>query len=129
MRQDVDWSNIKNQADFIRAIDIQTPVLFDGYQAPTNIYADYIYDSKGKMRWIYADGKATKVDLTETGNSPQNFLVEVARLQYQMVFVIKSWSYHFSRSNIFCFFVCFFGDDWWKQIFDHDRLIAFKVVS
>lgn len=91
MRQDVDWSTIKNQADFIRAIDIQTPVLFDGYQAPTNIYADYIYDSKGKMRWIYADGKATKVDLTETGNSPQNFLVEVARLQYQMVFVIKEF--------------------------------------
>lgn len=89
MRENIDWGNIKTQADFIRAIDIQTPVLFDGYTTPTNIYADYIYDSEGNMRWIYADGKATKVDLTETGNSPQNFLIEVARLQYQMVFVLK----------------------------------------
>lgn len=89
MRDSMMWDNIKTQTDFIRNIDFQKPVQFDGYNTPTNIYADYIYDSEGNMRWIYADGKATKVDLSQTGNSPQNFLVEVAKLQYQMVFVLK----------------------------------------
>lgn len=88
-REGVTWANIKNQADFIRALDFQTPVQFEGYQAPTNIYADYIYDSKGNMRWIYADGKASRVNRKEGGNSPQNTLIEIARKGFQLVFVVE----------------------------------------
>ncbi len=91
MRKGVDWDKIETQADFIHAIDIQTPVLFEDREEPTNIYADYIYNSNGEMQWIYADGKAVRVDLKQTGNSPQNILIEIARQQYQMVFVIKEF--------------------------------------
>lgn len=89
-REGVEWSDIKSQSDFIRAIDFQTPVQFNDRELPTNIYADYIYDSRGMMKWVYADGKATKVDSKQTsGNTPQNILVEIAKQQYQLVFVLK----------------------------------------
>ena len=92
-RNGVEWSDIKSQSDFIRAIDFQNPVQFDDREQPTNIYADYIYDISGMMRWVYADGKATKVKPKQTDNSPQNILVEIAKQQYQMVFVLKESNY------------------------------------
>lgn len=92
-RNGVEWSDIKSRSDFIRAIDLQSPVQFDDREQPTNIYADYIYDISGMMRWVYADGKATKVNPKQAGNSPQNILVEIAKQQYQMVFVLKESNY------------------------------------
>lgn len=93
LRDSVDWDSVKTQMDFIRAIDFQSPVLFEDMEVPTNIYADYIYDSKGKMQWIYANGEATKVIFEENeSNLSQSFLEEVAKQQYQMVFVVKELS-------------------------------------
>lgn len=89
-REGVEWDNIKTQADFIRALDFQTPVKFEGYSEPTNIFADYIYTDKGKVRWVYANGEASVVDpKKQSGNSPQNKFMQVAMYQYQIVFVVE----------------------------------------
>ena len=83
---------IESAAEFIDAIDMSEPVSFSAEKKKkrdrgSHIYADYIYDSEGKMRWIYSNEVAFAVGSGMP--TAQNLLDEVLRHNFNLIFKVK----------------------------------------
>ncbi len=84
---------IENSAEFIDAIDLSEPVDFSAEPqkkrkgSGTHIYADYIYDSEGVLRWIYTNEVAVAVG--GGVSSSQALLDELLSHNFDLVFKVK----------------------------------------
>ena len=83
---------IENSAEFIDAIDLSEPVDFSAEPkkkkkgSGTHIYADYIYDSEGTLRWIYSNEVAVAVG---GASSSQALLDVLLGHNFDLVFKVK----------------------------------------
>ena len=86
---------VEGAAEFIDAIDMSEPVDFSNKASEnkrrkpsgSHIYADYIYDTTGKVRWIYSNGIAFSAS---SGVAAAQNLVDLATEQHiTLIFKVK----------------------------------------
>lgn len=87
---------IESGAEFLDAVDLTEPVDFSASAeqtkkkkkgSGTHFYADYIYDSEGRARWIYSNDVAVAVG--GGASSAQGLVDEALRHGFDLVFKVK----------------------------------------